>query len=550
MYQGFFGLNEIPFSIAPNPEYLYMSERHKEALAHLMFGLNETGGFVLLTGEVGTGKTTVSRALLAQIPENTQVAFVLNPGLSQWELLASICDEFNIKYDATNTSVKVLTDAIKAYLLTAQKNDQRCLLIIDEAQHLRAEVLEQLRLLTNLETNTRKLLQVILIGQPELQALLKRQELRQLAQRITARYHLLPLDENQVAFYINHRMQVAGCPRAVFTRSSIKRIYQISQGIPRIINLLCDRALMGAYVKQQDKVDRQIVEQAAKEALDYESPSNAGKTWLKVGAILSVCALSALALYTSYQLWLMQPVGEKSEQTEQAKHSTLNYDSPPQSVDKTDQQTRMSEQAQYPLPSAGVNTAMKNLASVWQVSIEPDSGDICEQIQSFELSCAKWRGSVSQLAHLNIPMVLELNNDKNQIQYALLEQIIAPKSAPGSNIRYQLSAQQKSVTVETNWLASNWRGQAILFWQPPRVLSGQQINANSSVTQIQWLENQLSVLLQQTRRKVTTFDSQLSQKLNRFQRQHGLSLTPFADIDTLISIQQLSLQHTPKLLQE
>ncbi|WP_445775441.1 ExeA family protein, partial [Shewanella sp.] len=224
MYKAFYGLNDNPFSIAPNPHYMFLSDRHREALAHLTYGLGETGGFVLLTGEVGTGKTTVSRCLLEQIPDNTDTAFILNPSLTELELLATLCDELEIAY-GDNPTLKQLTDLISMYLLNNHKNGRNTVLIIDEAQHLRSEVLEQLRLLTNLETNTKKLLQVILIGQPELQQLLKRQDLRQLAQRITARYHLLPLNKEEIALYVQHRLQVAGRHEPLFTRKAIAALH-------------------------------------------------------------------------------------------------------------------------------------------------------------------------------------------------------------------------------------------------------------------------------------------------------------------------------------
>jgi general secretion pathway protein A len=283
MYTGFFGLNELPFSISPNPHYLYMSYRHKEALAHLNHGLGESGGFVLLTGEVGTGKTTVSRCMLEQLPDNTEVAFILNPALSEIELLGTICDEFKIRFKRSDATLKMLTDRIKNRLLKNHGNGKSTLLIIDEAQHLKMEVLEQLRLLTNLETNTRKLLQIILIGQPELQQLLKRQELRQLAQRITARYHLLPLTVEEIALYIQHRMRVAGCERPVFDPKSVKLIHQITSGIPRLVNLLCDRALMGAYALQSPFVNKKIVAKAATEILALELPKqNNPWKWLPI----------------------------------------------------------------------------------------------------------------------------------------------------------------------------------------------------------------------------------------------------------------------------
>lgn len=267
MYTGFFGLTSQPFSIAPNPDFLFLSPRHAEALAHLRYGLGEAGGFVLLTGEVGTGKTTVSRCLLQELTDKTEVAFILNPTLNELELLAAICDQLKIRYKKSDASLKMLTDKITNRLMKNHQAGKNTILIIDEAQHLQPAVLEQLRLLTNLETNTKKLLQVILIGQPELQQLLQRQDLRQLAQRITARYHLMPLTEQEVQQYISYRLQVAGCSRPVFTASAVKKLFQLSGGIPRLLNLICDRALLGGYSQQKALIDAGLINQAASEVL-------------------------------------------------------------------------------------------------------------------------------------------------------------------------------------------------------------------------------------------------------------------------------------------
>lgn len=267
MYTGFFGLTSQPFSIAPNPDFLFLSPRHAEALAHLRYGLGEAGGFVLLTGEVGTGKTTVSRCLLQELTDQTEVAFILNPTLNELELLAAICDQLKIRYKKSDASLKMLTDKITNRLMKNHQAGKNTILIIDEAQHLQPAVLEQLRLLTNLETNTKKLLQVILIGQPELQQLLQRQDLRQLAQRITARYHLMPLTEQEVQQYVSYRLQVAGCSRPVFTSSAVKKLFQLSGGIPRLLNLICDRALLGGYSQQKALIDAALVSQAASEVL-------------------------------------------------------------------------------------------------------------------------------------------------------------------------------------------------------------------------------------------------------------------------------------------
>ena len=264
MYKNFFGIEVNPFSIAPDPRFLYLSDGHREALAHLRYGLGEGGGFVLLTGEIGTGKTTVCRCILEQISEDTTVAFVLNPRLSALELLASICDELGIDYPVAS-GMKILIDRLNAYLLSAHAQGKRTVLIIDEAQNLSHEVLEQIRLLTNLETNQQRLLQIILLGQPELQEMLAQPELRQLSQRIAARHHLGPLTQAETSTYIQHRLAVAGMEQSIFSAQALKEVFLLSSGTPRMINLICDRALLGAYGKGLRKVDRDLVQEAARQ---------------------------------------------------------------------------------------------------------------------------------------------------------------------------------------------------------------------------------------------------------------------------------------------
>jgi general secretion pathway protein A len=266
MYLNFFGLQDKPFSIAPDPKFLFMTDQHREALAHLLFGVGDEGGFVLLTGEIGTGKTTVCRRLLSQLDENVNVAFIVNPRLSACELLQSICDEFEIDY-GDNLSIKFLVDLINQFLLNSHSNGKNTILIIDEAQNLSDEVLEQLRLLTNLETNEKKLLQLILLGQPELNTKLEQYNLRQLAQRVTARFHLKSLSENQMISYIKHRLHVAGFRGDIFEDSAFKYIFNQSRGIPRLVNVICDRALLGAYTQDKIIITQKIVKNACKEVL-------------------------------------------------------------------------------------------------------------------------------------------------------------------------------------------------------------------------------------------------------------------------------------------
>ncbi len=267
MYTNYFGLKEKPFSIAPDPRYLYMSERHREALAHLLYGVSSDGCFILLTGDVGTGKTTVGRCFLAQLPEHTDVAFIVNPRLTVLELLETICEEFGIPLDNKTQSVKSYFDKLNIYLLEAHASGRNSALLIDEAQSLNLALLEQLRLLTNLETNQKKLLKIMLLGQSELRDKLQQKEAAQINQRITSRYHLLPLDRSNCFSYILHRLTVAGERQKVFTKSALNQIFLLSGGIPRIINILCDRSLLGAYVEGEYLVSTKIVAKAAPEVL-------------------------------------------------------------------------------------------------------------------------------------------------------------------------------------------------------------------------------------------------------------------------------------------
>src|SRR5579862_252088 len=266
MYLQHFGLAEKPFAITPDPRYLYLSGRHADALAHLVYGINEAGGFIQLTGEVGTGKTTTIRSLLARAPKTAEIALILNPRLSATELLRSLCEELGLGADdAGEAENKNLVDLLNRYLLRAHSLGRRVVLIVDEAQNLAPDVLEQVRLLTNLETNTQKLLQIILIGQPELRDLLDRNELRQLAQRITGRYHLCPLTVQETTAYVRHRLRVAGAINDIFTPSALREVHRLSRGVPRLINVLCDRALLGAYTQDRHQVGGAFVRRGAME---------------------------------------------------------------------------------------------------------------------------------------------------------------------------------------------------------------------------------------------------------------------------------------------
>ena len=294
MYESYFGLKEKPFSIAPDPRYIYLSDAHEDALAHLLFGVQEGGGFALMTGEVGTGKTTLLRTLVQQLPEHIDLALVFNPMLSPLQFVATVCDELKIPYDTDKASLKLLIDALNKHLLAAYLDGRRTILVIDEAQSLSVEVLEQIRLLTNLETTREKLLQIILIGQPELRETLARNDMRQLAQRITDVFHLEPLGLEEVRNYLIHRLTIAGAQKSIFSDSAVRAIYTASGGVPRLVNELADKALLSAYAKEKRQVDKKMVREASKQVLASRDEVSFGWLW---GVTAGVVILAAAGIF-------------------------------------------------------------------------------------------------------------------------------------------------------------------------------------------------------------------------------------------------------------
>jgi general secretion pathway protein A len=519
MYKAFFGLKESPFSISPNPKYLYMSERHTEALAHLNYGLREGGGFVLLTGEVGTGKTTVSRCLRQQLPDDTDLALVLNPTLTERELMASICDEFKLTYTA-DAGIKELFDLLRDYLLANRAAGRKTLLLIDEAQHLSAEVLEQLRLLTNLETDDAKLLQVVLIGQPELQQLLRQPLLRQLAQRITARYHLLPLCHDDVDAYVRFRLQVAGCIQPVFTPSAIRTLHRLSGGIPRIINLIAERALLGAYAAGQAKIGDKVVVQAAYDAMGVQDKGTSG--WGVVA--FTFCGLLMLAAgWLGWQKWGVFP--------EQLVHRVEVPVKLPPDAKLMKHFEKSLQQAVYQ------DEAMLTLYRVW--GFEPTLEEAnCDAASRVGLQCQQGTGGLDEVVALDHPAVVRLYDENATEFYADLLRVDSKEA--------DLLVDGESWTVSRDWLAQAWGDEYTLLWRLPKG-GARSITPRSNKAEVQWLENALSRAFKERPRKVSKFDDELAAKLKRFQETEGLKPDGVAGTQTLIRLNARSREPMPRL---
>lgn len=566
MYNEYFGFKETPFSIAPDPRYLYMSDQHREAFAHLLFGINSDGGFVLLTGEVGTGKTTVCRCLLEQLPQDCDVAFIINPRLSVEELLSTICDEFQIPYPANNTSNKTFVDLINKYLLAAHSKSRKTVLIIDEAQNLSADVLEQMRLLTNLETNQRKLLQIIMLGQPELQAMLLRPELRQLAQRIIARYHLLPLTKYEVEAYVQHRLAVAGSQRQLFTASSLVRLYRLSGGVPRLVNVLCDRALLGAYAQGKDGVDKATLVTAAREVFGesgwcvhrYRGLARSvmiGLVMLCGGALLATAYHNQKAVpilsrvVTKPQLQKTETVAEYRKPIPAASEKTVSQQQGSAATAHQDVAAVKGEPAplgklQWP-PDQSIEesegTASRVLFEQWGLSYQPHSGmTACHQAETQGLACLSDHGSLDDLKQMNRPVILKLFDDQGRTFYATLIAL------DGDAATFALGGEEKRVAISD--IPLRWRGEYTLLWRsPPDYQWPVQVGAEGPM--VDWLGARLAQLEGKADppRKAVTFDQTLADEVKKFQLTQGLKPDGIVGPQTLIRLNGALHEGGPRL---
>lgn len=544
MYTAYFGLREKPFTIAPDPRYLYMSAQHQEALAHLLYGMKCDGGFVLLTGEVGTGKTTVCRCLLRQVPELADIAVIFNPKLTVVELLETICDELLILHPP-QASIKALVDRLNERLLETNAVGRKTILIIDEAQNLSPEVLEQLRLLTNLETDSRKLLQIILLGQPELRTILARPEMRQLAQRITARYHLGPLSCDEVKVYVKHRLEVAGCDRPIFPPAALRKICHYSRGIPRLVNLICDRALLGAFTRNLGTVNRTIVRQAAREVL-FETEAGSRQPFRVAGlAALLLLAVLAIGLVNARFGWPPVFTLARNEPLAQvAKAPAEPAPVPEAAVPSEPAPKELDDVLPVTWPSgfaAGRSSgeAFIDLAARWDVAMPPGTRDPCRFVESAGLRCLSRQDSLVALQNLNLPAILTLYDDSGKKFHALLDNL------DGQRARFVAGSETHELDVAV--LESRWFGEFQLLWKPPAFYTASTVPGSSSPA-VPWLAGSLEALGLYTRNgREVRLEGHLLGALKRYQLAAGL--VPDGLLGPLTMIHLLtSLDHEGPLL--
>jgi general secretion pathway protein A len=561
MYSSFFGLNEKPFSITPDPRYLYLSRRHAEALAHLLYGITESGGFIQLTGEVGTGKTTVVRSLLEQLPENADVALVLNPRLSPEEFLLTICDELHVEVPE-RASPKSIVDALNRRLLQAHAGGRRVVLIVDEAQNLSADVLEQIRLLTNLETAKQKLLQIILIGQPELRDVLARSDLRQLAQRITGRYHLEPLEPEELQAYVRHRLEVAGSRAPIFTPGAVRALHRRSGGIPRLVNVIADRALLGAWAKEESTVSAPLVLQAAREVFGERSKRPARRAsaapMIALGmAGVGIAILAGVATALLREQMAAEPTVHNSAPAEVAAAPPARpaptapapvepapVDPEPAPIVAPPVAAPLAERLAGRELATGTDAAFAALLGRWRLEYRPEDGPACEQVEAAGLRCLLQRGTWGELAALDRPTILVLADRDGREHQVVLNRL--------RNGNAELLAGETTVHVPLGDLLMLWYGEYLLLWQP-EAGDGRLLARNAVGSDVLWLRRVLGELrgAPVLPADSNVYDAALEAAVREFQRSRRIAVDGIAGAITLISVHNsLDLAGRPRLRED
>ncbi|WP_333918655.1 ExeA family protein [Vibrio crassostreae] len=549
MYKEYFGFVEMPFSIVPNSRYLFLSQRHQEAMQNLQAGLGEGGGFAMLTGEVGTGKTTVAKVMLSSLDRHTQAGLILNPTFSNTDLLEAICDEFEVEYPE-QASLKQLSQAIHYFLLDSHAEGIQTLLVIDEAQHLAADVLEQLRLLTNLETDSRKLLKVLLVGQPELQQHLQTTQLRQLAQRITGRYHLLPLNIEETGKYIAFRLETAGGEQMLFSNRSVKLIAQYTHGIPRLINLVCDKALQLAFHDGEQTPSNETVNKACQQVMAFQAEvyhvdkpraASAIPKLVQYAGAATLSVALAMATFnfapTYIDSWLTTEPSNEAQTVSSAKmQRSLVVDMPKAVAEpETDKFALPPHIQQHLMQGTNRSLAIKDLYTLWgyQSSLrdglclsEPQSVFVCEQQQS----------SLDDLLELGVPVVLNLDIEQESV-FAVLYGV--------SQDSVELLVNEKLLVMPKQSLEQIWQGDYVAIWKQPLRETLKEGYQGEAVALLDLL---LSEVLGEVVSGSDVFDYELKMKVEAFQTWQGMSVDGIAGQRTLARLQRLAQLDSPKLM--
>ncbi|WP_174208776.1 ExeA family protein [Vibrio atlanticus] len=555
MYKEYFGFVEMPFSIVPNSRYLFLSQRHQEAMQNLQAGLGEGGGFAMLTGEVGTGKTTVAKAMLSSLDHQTQAGLILNPTFSNSDLLEAICDEFEVEYPE-QASLKQLSQAIHHFLLDSHAEGIQTLLVIDEAQHLAADVLEQLRLLTNLETDSRKLLKVLLVGQPELQQHLQTTQLRQLAQRITGRYHLLPLNIEETGKYIAFRLETAGGEQMLFSNRSIKLISQYTHGIPRLINLVCDKALQLAFHDGDKSPSNETVNRACQQVMSFQADvyhvektrathvvpkliQYAGIATLSVGLVIATFNFAP----TYISSWM--PADTSSEvKTEVAANTQRSFVAEAPILDDKSISVQDLKASKFALPQDVQNhlrqgnnqtLAIRDLYTLW--GYESSLRDwLCLSEQQSVFVCEQHQANLEYLIELGVPVVLNLELGQEPV-FAVLY--------GASEESVELLVNEKLLVMPKRTLKQIWQGDYVAIWKQPLRETLKEGYQGEAVALLDLL---LSEVLGEDVSGSDVFDYELKMKIEAFQTWQGMSVDGIAGKRTLARLQRLAQLDSPKLM--
>jgi len=564
VYLQYFGLRENPFSLPPDPHYLYLSRGHQEALAHLQFGLSESGGFVQLTGEVGTGKTLLLRALAERRPSEVDVALILYPVLNVAEFVAAICDELGIPHPGEGAGLKQLIDTLNTHLLNNHARGRRTVLIVDEAQNLSREVLEQVRLLTNLETTKQKLLQIILIGQPELATLLAQQDLRQLAQRITARHRLTALTHEETRDYIAHRCRVAGAGRQLFDSRAIRRVHALSGGVPRLINVICDRALLGAYAREKGVVDARIVQRAAAQV--GSTPGRRGHLARVLLPIAAMLAILAAAGWWWRPEWLVSPfiksegvatVSSMAPEDGAVAATAATPTNPPTATVATSATaaTTVATTATAlkptitldslfndPAITADTESAMKALFGRWNLDYSALAGATgCERALNAGLHCLYKTGTWNNLRRYDRPAIIELQDAAGN-KYHVLVAALKPDTVT-------LEFGERRYEFPVGEVDRYWYGKYLLLWKPP-MPEQETLRLGTRSEAVIWLRDALARYrgVPLAPEASDLFDKELQSRLIDFQRRLQLVPDGVAGAITLAQLQKYLPDGSPSLV--